>query len=152
MFQLNIDIPKLLKKRVSKFLVTGTAGALINLAAMFLIVRIFKMTSAIQSNIANLLSIEVSIWFSFIMNRNWTWSERPLFSNLKLVKQFMVFHIAVGASVLFRAGLYPLLQLTGMYYLVNSAIGIALGSIINYFFFDKLIFIGHNSTIEREET
>lgn len=130
----------LLNQRIFKFVIIGIIGALINLLAFYLLVMLTRTKSSLWKNVFNILSIEISIWFSFILNRNWTWSDRELLHKMRLKKQFFIFHIAVGLSVLARIVLFPLFDNTGMHYLVNSAIGIALGAVINYFTFDNIVF------------
>ncbi len=133
-----------LYNRVFKFIVIGSIGAVINLLAFYLLVQCAAMRTVLLKNVANILSIEIGIWFSFAMNRNWTWNDRTLLKRRKLLKQFVFFHLAVGLSVIVRIVLFPILQYLGLNYLINSALGIAFGSVINYFSFDRMIF--HKST------
>lgn len=130
----------LVNKRIIKFVIIGIIGALVNLIAFYLMVMLTETKSSLWKNIFNVLSIEISIWFSFTLNRNWTWNDRVLLKKMKLMMQFFIFHLAVGLSVLLRIIMFPILDTIGIHYLFNSAIGIALGAVINYFTFDSIVF------------
>ena len=142
------DFSSLLENKIVRFIITGTVGAFINLFFIFLLVSIFRMNTTFLENLANFFSLELSIIFSFIVNRNWTWKHRISNQKNKTSTQFFFFHFAVGFSVLFRILIFPIFQLLGVNYLVNTAIGILLGATINYFSLDKLIFI-QNKKVDR---
>lgn len=133
-------IKKLLQIKQIRFVIAGGTGALLNLGLMYLFVNILEMNSRILENIASVLSLELSIIFSFIINRNWTWRHRIQNNKYSILRQLAYFHIAVGVSVLLRILIYPLIQYLHVNYLLNTAFGIVFGAIINYFSFDKLVF------------
>ena len=134
------DFSSLLENKIVRFIITGTVGAFINLFFIFLLVSIFGMNTTFLENLANFFSLELSIIFSFIVNRNWTWYDTEREQGKGLFKQAFIFHLIVGGSILLRVILFPLLQLTGINYLINAIIGIGLGAIINFFLYDKYVF------------
>jgi len=50
------------------------------------------------------------------------------------------FNITIGITILFRIVLFFLLQLAGLHYMVNAAIGIAVSALFNFVVYDTLIF------------
>lgn len=131
----------LFKIKIIRFIVSGLLGASLNLLLIFIFVDLFRMDTFFLENIANVFSLELSIIFSFLLNRNWTWQLRLRNQRYSCFIQFLFFHVAVGISVLFRIILFPIIQLININYLINTAIGISLGAIMNYFSLDKLVFV-----------
>ena len=130
----------IISNKIIRFAITGSAGALINLFLIYIFIELLNFKTNFMENIANILALEISIIFSFVVNRNWTWIERKNFQKYPIFRQYLYFHIAVAISVVFRIIIFPLFQFFGINYLVNTAIGIVLGSVINYFSFDKFVF------------
>ena len=141
---------ELFKIKQIRFLITGSIGALVNLFLIYLFVNKLKMSSFLMKNYANMISLELSIIFSFAINRNWTWNHRIKDSKYSLLRQVIYFHIAVSFSVILRIILFPLCQLIEINYLINTGVGISLGAILNYFAFDRLIFVKKHSNIMEE--
>ena len=50
------------------------------------------------------------------------------------------FHLAIGITILFRLALFPILQLLGVFYILNATIGIAIAASINFVIYDTLVF------------
>ena len=123
-----------------RFAITGIIGASMNLLLIYLFVDVVGMSTPLMENIANFISLELSIIFSFTINRNWTWKHRIKERKHSTINQLLYFHGAVGLSVTLRIILFPLMQLVGIQYLINTAFGIIVGAIINYYSFDRLVF------------
>ena len=62
-----------LSSRVVKFLLGGGFAAGLNLALIFLLVDKFGFDSATLRNLANILSMEMSLVASFFIYRVWVW-------------------------------------------------------------------------------
>ena len=138
--ELNSKLKNIFSNKIIRFAITGSAGALINLFLIYIFVELLNFKTNFMENIANILALEISIIFSFVVNRNWTWIERKNFQAYSLFRQYLYFHIAVAISVIFRIIIFPLFQYLGLNYLINTAIGIVLGSVINYFSLDLIVF------------
>jgi len=128
------------KNKIIKFLLVGTSAAAINLLLMFILVHYLGFNTRLKENIANLISMEISIIYNFIFSRNFTWNNVQKEKGMKLIAQIVAFHATVGISVLIRALLFPFLQMLGIFYLYNVIIGIGVGSVFNFFMYDNLIF------------
>jgi len=128
--------------RIPKFVLVGITGAVVNLGAMWLLVEVFGLSDYFFKNLANIVSMETSIFYAFVFNRLWTWGDIPRKRGKKLILQFVLFNFSVLASVVVRILLFALIELIGLHYLINVTIGIGAGAIINFVFYDKIVFKG----------
>ncbi|RJQ28494.1 MAG: GtrA family protein [Peptococcaceae bacterium] len=126
--------------RFLKFLAVGASAAAINLGFLFLLVRHMGLDTPFEQNIANALSMELSVIYNFAVSREITWGDTRREKGLNLFVQVLSFHAAVGASVLLRLALFPLLQLLGVFYLLNAAAGIGAGAVLNFMAYDRIVF------------
>ena len=83
------------KYRITKFCISGLLSALINLVLLLLLVNYLNFNTVFLENIANILSMEISIIFNFIISRNWTWSDIEREQGKGLFKQAFIFHLIV---------------------------------------------------------
>lgn len=128
------------KIKIFKFLLAGSSAAALNLLIMFLLVNYIGFDTHLKENIANLLSMEISIIYNFVLSRHFTWNNIPKEKGMKLIAQMIAFHATVGISVLIRILLFPLLQMLGVFYLYNVVIGVGIGAVFNFFVYDNFIF------------
>ena len=128
------------KFRIFKFLISGSSAAILNLSLLYILVRYLQLNTRFLENIANALSMEVSIIYNFIINRYWTWRDAKKERGFKLLKQCTLFHFAVGISIGIRLIMFPILQFYGVHYLINASVGIGVGAIVNYILYDRVIF------------
>ncbi|MDD3427691.1 MAG: GtrA family protein [Caldisericia bacterium] len=137
-----MEIKELIKrnKRIIFFFAIGFMGALVNILIIYLYNGFYEPNTLLAENIGNFLGIEISTLICFILNRQFTWSDRPKLNNQKLLRQIIIYHLAVGISIIIRLIIFPLIQFTGLDYISNTLIGITIGAIINYFMFDKIVF------------
>lgn len=126
--------------KVRRFAAVGATAAVVNLGLMFALVELFGFQGELMKNLANFLSIELSVFYSFALSRSWTWRDVPRKSGRALFFQFLSFNAAAFVAVLFRVFLFALLEKAGIHYLVNVSLGIGLAAGINYFFSDRLVF------------
>ena len=125
---------------LGKFLVVSGSAVVINLLLLFLMVRYLGFDTLVGENVANALSMELSIIYNFFMSRAITWSDRYKEKGSRLFIQIVKFHITIGITILFRLALFPILQQFGVFYVYNAAIGIALVAIFNFVVYDTLVF------------
>jgi glycosyltransferase involved in cell wall biosynthesis len=120
----------------------GSVGLIVALCQYFVLialVRIAGMSDFTGQNLANAISIEVSIITGFVLHSTITW-RRPLSEKTGILKRLAVFHAVSLLSFLVRIVMFYLLAKTGLDYRVNAAIGIVVAVIINLFGYDKLVF------------
>lgn len=120
-------------------MVSGSA-VILNLFLLFLMVRYLGFSTLLGENVANAISMELSIIYNFLMSRAITWSDRPRERGRRLFIQMVKFHITIGITILFRLALFPMLQRFGVFYIYNAAIGIALAAVFNFVVYDTMIF------------
>ncbi len=125
---------------IGKFLIVSGSAVLLNLLLLYLMVNYLGFNSSWGQNVANVISMELSIIYNFFLSRSITWKDRYQEKGNKLFVQIIKFHVAIGITLLFRIGLFALLQRLGVQYLVNAAIGIAISALFNFLVYDALIF------------
>jgi dolichol-phosphate mannosyltransferase len=128
------------KLTIGKFLIVSGSAVGLNLLLLFLMVRYWGFDTPLLENVANAVSMELSIIYNFFMSRAITWADRHKEYGRRLCIQMLKFHLPIGITVLFRLGLFPLLQLLGVFYILNAAIGIAIAAVFNFVIYDTLIF------------
>jgi dolichol-phosphate mannosyltransferase len=128
------------QKVILKFIVVSGSAVIINLVLLYILVKFFKLDDKIGENIANAISMEISIIYNYFMGRAITWRDRPREKGTRLLLQLLKFHLAIGSTLLFRLTLFPVLQHFGVTYIINAAIGIALSSILNFLIYDNYVF------------
>jgi dolichol-phosphate mannosyltransferase len=64
---------KLFQQKVFKFLLGGGVAAVINLILIFVLIDLLGFNTPALRNIANLVSIELSLLASFFIYRVWVW-------------------------------------------------------------------------------
>ncbi|MFC1972203.1 GtrA family protein [Chloroflexota bacterium] len=128
------------KLTIGKFLIFSGSAVAINFLLLFLIVRYMGLDSQLGENVANAISMELSIIYNFFMSRAFTWSDRYKERRRKLFSQIVKFHLPIGITMVFRLVLFPVLQYLGVFYIINAAIGIALAAVFNFVIYDTIIF------------
>jgi putative flippase GtrA len=128
------------KSTIWKFAIVSGSAVLLNLFLLYVLVRYLGFASPCEENIANVIAMELSIIYNFFLSRTITWRDRNLEQGRMLLIQIIKFHATIGITILFRMGLFALLQHVGIYYIVNAAIGIAISALFNFVVYDALIF------------
>ena len=129
-----------LNERLKRFLIVGLSAAIVNFALMVFFVEVLSFKTYFLKNIANTISIEVSVFFNFLLSRIWTWGDAPKRQGKGLVSQFIFFNLAASTGILIRVIIFAILDKIGVYYLINVFFGIGIASILNFILYDKLIF------------
>lgn len=128
------------RARMLRFLTTGGISAVVNLGALALLVEVVGLSTPVLQNVANVLAMELSIIVQYVLSSVWTFADRERTTGWRLLGRVGLFHSVVGASILLRTLLFPLLQAFGIPYLLNAAIGIALGAVLNFAGYNHLVF------------
>jgi dolichol-phosphate mannosyltransferase len=125
---------------IGKFLIVSGSAVLLNLGLLYAMVNYMGFGGSLGQNIANAISMELSIVYNFFLSRAITWNDRRLEKGSKLIAQIFKFHVTIGITLLFRLGLFAVLQLLGIQYLINACVGIAISALFNFRVYDAVIF------------
>ena len=132
---------KLLKQRLVKFLFGGGVAAAVNLLLIFILIEWLGFETPLLRNVANIISIELSLILSFFIYRIWVWPGGEWNVASVLFKQLPLYHLSAGAAVLLRVFIvFPLLDNWGVDYGINTLIGVLLSAVVNYLISDRLVF------------
>lgn len=137
--------PDLMTYKISgkllKFLSGGGFAAALNLVLIFLLVNKFGLDSRVLRNLANVISMEISLVASFFIYRIWVWPGGSWKITSLLFKQLPLYHLSAGLAVLIRIFfVFPLFDWLGVNYLINTTLGVLLSAGINYVLSDNLVF------------
>ena len=131
---------------LAKFTRYGFIGVLVALSQLItltVLVEFTGMDGVRGENIANLISIEVSIMVGFFLHSGITWQVGPKglgWGFCRKVKALIGFHGVTFLSAIVRAVMFYVLSLTAMPYRLNALIGIIIAVILNFLGYDRLIF------------
>lgn len=125
---------------IGKFILVSGSAVLLNLLFLHVMVKYLGMNSVLGENIANIISMELSIIYNYFLSRAITWKDRYREQGRRLLYQIVKFHIAIGITILMRIGLFALLQWWGVFYILNAAIGIIIAAGFNFIAYDIIIF------------
>ncbi len=127
-------------ERVLLFLIGGGSAGVVNLILAYVGVDLLGFRSELQQNYVNLVAMEISLVYSFFVYRAFVWRVKTWDSAQVFLRQLPLYHLSAGTGVLARVFLFPLLQLLGVHYLPNVALGILVGAAVNYVLIDNFIF------------
>jgi putative flippase GtrA len=131
-------------ERIKRFLVVGFSGAAVNFLFIIVFIELMGFRTYFLKNLANLLAIEISTIYNFVISRAWTWKDVQKRQGGSLAAQFISFNLAILAGTAFRAVLFPILEKWGVNYLINVAIGIGIVASVNFVLYDKFVFARKN--------
>jgi dolichol-phosphate mannosyltransferase len=134
-------LKKMWKKQIIRYLICGAITAIFNVFLISSIIEILNLNTSLTRNIANVISIEISLLFSFWVYRVWVWSDACKKTRTIFLYQIPLYHISAGVSVLTRSFiLFPLMDWIGVHYAINTLIGIVAGAVLNYVLSDRIVF------------
>src|SRR6266568_5880433 len=111
-------------RRLSKFLVVGGTGVLVNSLALFIL---FQWTH-LPLVVASALSTELGIVNNFYWNDRWTFGRTQL--SLRRFAQFNL--VSLAGLVIATYTLWGLVRSLGVYYLAANLLGIAVATAWNF--------------------
>lgn len=140
-----IDRVKMLKKmfnpKILKFLLGGGLAAALNLALIFLIIEKLEFNTPLLRNIANVVSIEISLIFSFFIYRSLVWTGGIWTIKEVLLRQLPLYHVSAGVAVITRVFfIFPVLDWLKVNYAINTIVGALVSASINYLISDRFVF------------
>lgn len=134
-------LKQLFRQRVLKFLLGGGVAAAFNLLLIFVMIEWLGFNTSLLRNVANIVSIELSLLLSFFIYRLWVWPGGVWTIQEVLWKQLPLYHVSAGTAVLCRIFIvFPLLDKLGINYAINTLVGVLLSAALNYLVSDRLVF------------
>jgi|GEM_PF-28453 len=134
-------LSNLFRNRVIKFIIGGGVAAAFNLLLIFSLIDILGFDTALLRNVANIVSIELSLLLSFFIYRIWVWPGGDWRVEKVLLRQLPLYHVSAGASVIARIFIiFPVLDWLGVNYGINTIVGVLVSATLNYLISDKLVF------------
>ena len=144
-------LTKIYNNKIFRFLIAGGVAFLINLFLIYWFIDDLGFNTPFLKNVANVISIEISLIASFFIYRIWVWTGGDWTIRDVILIQLPLYHLSAGLAVLLRVFLiFPFLNWLGLSPDVNTMIGVLVGASINYVASDSLIFKPKNKTNETE--
>jgi dolichol-phosphate mannosyltransferase len=132
---------KLFQSRVIKFLIGGGSAAVLNLILIFGLIEGLGFNTSLLRNVANIVSIELSLVASFFIYRIWVWPGGVWRVREVLLRQLPLYHLSAGVAVISRIFLiFPILDWLKINYAVNTLVGALASAALNYLISDRLVF------------
>ncbi|OCR02056.1 glycosyl transferase [Oscillatoriales cyanobacterium USR001] len=134
-------LKKLFQQKLFKFLIGGGVAAIINLLLIFLMIEKLGFDTPALRNIANVVSIEISLLASFFIYRIWVWPGGSWTFREVLWRQIPLYHLSAGTAVIARIFIvFPLLDWLKVNYAINTLVGVLLSATLNYLISDRFVF------------
>lgn len=131
----------ILSGKVVKFLLGGGVATAINLLLIFLLIEKFGFDTQFLRNLANIISIELSLIASFFIYRIWVWRGGSWRWRDVLLKQLPLYHVSAGTAIVVRVFfVFPLLDWWGVSYGVNTIFGALISASLNFIISDRFVF------------
>jgi len=144
-------LTKIYNNKIFRFLIAGGIAFLINLFLIYWFIDDLGFNTPFLKNVANAISIEISLIASFFIYRIWVWTGGDWTIRDVILIQLPLYHLSAGLAVLLRVFfIFPFLNWLKISPGVNTMIGVLLGASINYVASDSLIFKPKNKTNETE--
>jgi dolichol-phosphate mannosyltransferase len=144
-------LTKIYNNKIFRFLIAGGVAFLINLFLIYWFIDDLGFNTPFLKNVANVISIEISLIASFFIYRIWVWSGGDWTIRDVILIQLPLYHLSAGLAVLLRVFfIFPFLNWLKISPGVNTMIGVLIGASINYVASDSLIFKPKNKTNETE--
>jgi len=129
---------RLQSKRI-RFVLAGGAAASLNLLFMIWLIDFLGFDTAVLRNVANAISVELSLIASFFLYRLWVWPGGSWEIRKMVLEQLPLYQMSSGAAVLSRIFIvFPFLDWMGIHYALNTLVGVGLSATINYVLKDRL--------------
>lgn len=134
-------LKKIFQPKIIKFLLGGALAAALNLLLIFFLIEKYGFNTPLLRNIANIISIEISLVFSFFTYRMFVWTGGVWAFREVLLRQLPLYHISAGVAVISRIlFIFPILDWLKVNYATNTVIGALLSASINYLISDRFVF------------
>ena len=137
-----VTLIRLLRQRIFRFLVGGGVTLVFIVLLISIMIDLLGFDTPILRNVANAVSIGISVLFSFLVYKTWVWSGGNATIQDVLWQQIPLYHLSVGAAIASRILIvFPILDWLGVNYIINTLVGIILGASLNYVISDRYVFV-----------
>ncbi|MEA5536458.1 glycosyltransferase [Crocosphaera sp. XPORK-15E] len=127
--------------KIVKFFLGGSLSAFLNIILMIVLIERLGFDSPTLRNIANIISMEISLIAGFFIYRLLVWTGGSWNLHDVLLKQLPLYHISATAAILSRILIvFPILDWLKVNYVINTLIGVLVSFTFNYVISDRLIF------------
>lgn len=134
-------LKKLFRPKIIKFFLGGGLAAALNLLLIVMMIERLGFNTPVLRNIANIVSIEISLVFSFFVYRLWVWTGGVWKFREVFLRQLPLYHISAGSAVIARIFVvFPILDWLGVNYTFNTLVGVVLSASLNYLVSDRFVF------------
>ncbi|WP_445634870.1 Dolichol-phosphate mannosyltransferase [Nostoc sp. DSM 114161] len=134
-------LKKIFRSKIIKFLLAGGLAAGLNLVLIYLIIEKLGFNTPFLRNVANIISIEISLVFSFFIYRIWVWTGGVWNFGEVFLRQLPLYHVSAGVAVITRIlFIFPILDWLKVNYAINTIIGALASASINYLISDRFVF------------
>lgn len=134
-------LKKMFRSKILKFLLGGGFATVLNLALIYLIIEKLGFNTSFLRNIANVISIEIALIFSFFIYRTWVWTGGIWNLREVFLRQLPLYHVSAGVAVFTRIFfIFPILDWLKVNYGINTIIGALVSASINYLISDRFVF------------
>ncbi|MDJ0598399.1 MAG: glycosyltransferase [Crocosphaera sp.] len=132
---------QVVRGKIVKFFFGGSLTAAINIILMIVLIERLGFDSSTLRNIANIISIEISLIAGFFIYRLLVWTGGSWNLQDVLLRQLPLYHISASSAILSRILIvFPLLDWVNVNYVINTLIGVLVSFSLNYVISDRLIF------------
>jgi dolichol-phosphate mannosyltransferase len=139
--------------KIFKFLLGGGVAAFINILLMAYLVEHRGFDTPFLRNIANAISIEISLVASFFIYRIWVWTGGSWKLKEVLFRQIPLYHLSAATAIAVRVFvIFPLLDWLKVNYTINTLVGVIIGATLNYVISDRLVFKESRKSTNLQET
>ncbi|MFM2026249.1 MAG: hypothetical protein RLZZ339_964, partial [Cyanobacteriota bacterium] len=126
-------LTKIYNNKIFRFLIAGGIAFLINLFLIYWFIDDLGFNTPFLKNVANAISIEISLIASFFIYRIWVWTGGDWTIRDVILIQLPLYHLSAGLAVLLRVFfIFPFLNWLKISPGVNTMIGVLIGASINY--------------------
>lgn len=126
------------QRRFIKFCFVGSSGVAVNLAFVYVGRQVgesnLELSGDLRDAFASVVGILVSVFTNFLLNDWWTWGDRAKGARKRdFLARVGWYYLASGAAIAIQFGVAMVLLLAAdMLIYVAQAIGILLGTVVNY--------------------
>lgn len=130
-----------------KYIISNILIAIIQLSIIYLLVIALNWRPIFWQNLANFLSIEISVILGYILflSRSRRNSQK---TKEKKLRQFILFNLSTCNLLLARLFIFFILSFTNVNFFLNAFIGVFISIVVNYDINEKIVFGPHLRIVE----
>jgi len=131
----------LLSRRLFRFFVFGASAAARNVILMLGFVDGLGWNTTLLRNLANVVSVELSLLYSFIVYRLFVWQSADSDYQVPPTQQLFRYHASAGTAIVTRSFLlFPLFDICGVHHVANTIVGVGVSCLLNYALSSRFVF------------